>query len=931
MRCLYCGKEIALFKRLRGGEFCSDGHRQRYQEEYTQLALNRLLQANAPKENENDSGGAKPKETRAEPESPALRRRERAGREETPGQAPSTPLIPIPTANAAASKPVRLDMPPKMQPALKMAVLEPEPAAASAGTDIPVAIAPIPEAVQEPEVVRQPELVFEPAAVESLPIKEIDEPPPAGMSSFLVEFPVPVLVDAVPSDQSTHLEPKPQPILPRLRGFQQDLETAQLDSAARITLSLFTVTDFPTPPRERGLELREFVRGVPQVEINVKPAVESGFEPVREAFEVQFDAHAPDGAPGLWLASEPGFPAFADGGEILLGELARLDFALTEWGAETRTEDANIPIEPPSMGTARLEPMRVELAVHQPAPLPPSRPEPLHFEPVHIDPVFMEKIAHEAAGKPAVEQEPVAQPIAQREAAQPVEEVAIAPEPAAIAEETAPAVAPEPAPLPVSITKPIAVTLHGMAPTRGKPVQVFAAAEARLAELQIPRETALPLRPSMVLGAPPKPAIAEQAAVAEKSAAKSIPIPQKSESRPDQKSRKPEVRVLPIQAKDQVRPEPVKSPAIKPEPSTPVAPKPEPVKEAPAVAARSKETPAQAKTIESSKPLEAVKPVDKTGPAEAPKLFEAPRPKAPVEIRTPTTVLPVVKPRVAAEQGSRRRYRKEKPRVAPPPSPVEEMDLLGLPKLSFQQNETFWSRLPAPVRLGGIAAVLALIVVGVVLTSRGAGSVKPAAGPVEPVMVEEPAMATTAGWTQDWFADRAGSKQGRHVDVKKGSLTLRDYRLVFEGQIERGAIGWVYRANEKSFYVEKIQVVTPGHEPVVSLVRFAVINGEEQPRVQIPLSIQAHLDTTYKVRMDVVGDRFTTWVQDQKIDQWTDGQLAVGGVGPHTDANDAQSSGPRTWISLRQVKWNDARHERTTRVFYRRRTCRAADARRRAG
>ncbi len=87
MRCLYCGKELALFKRLRGGEFCSDAHRQRYQEEYTQLALNRLLQANAPKDNEaqeDDPASFGAKETRgAEPESPALRRRERAGREET--------------------------------------------------------------------------------------------------------------------------------------------------------------------------------------------------------------------------------------------------------------------------------------------------------------------------------------------------------------------------------------------------------------------------------------------------------------------------------------------------------------------------------------------------------------------------------------------------------------------------------------------------------------------------------------------------------------------------------------------------------------------------------------------------------------------------------------------------------------------------------
>src|SRR5580692_8618932 len=46
MRCLYCGKELALLKRWTGGGgFCSDAHRQQYQEEYNQLALNRLLQA----------------------------------------------------------------------------------------------------------------------------------------------------------------------------------------------------------------------------------------------------------------------------------------------------------------------------------------------------------------------------------------------------------------------------------------------------------------------------------------------------------------------------------------------------------------------------------------------------------------------------------------------------------------------------------------------------------------------------------------------------------------------------------------------------------------------------------------------------------------------------------------------------------------------
>jgi hypothetical protein len=45
MRCLYCGKDLPLLKRLAKGEFCSEEHRQSYHQEYSQLALNRLLQS----------------------------------------------------------------------------------------------------------------------------------------------------------------------------------------------------------------------------------------------------------------------------------------------------------------------------------------------------------------------------------------------------------------------------------------------------------------------------------------------------------------------------------------------------------------------------------------------------------------------------------------------------------------------------------------------------------------------------------------------------------------------------------------------------------------------------------------------------------------------------------------------------------------------
>ena len=66
MRCLYCGKELALLKRwTRGGQFCSEAHKKSYQEEYNRIGLSRLLQAqNKPKAVQQEAapvvaGGAK--------------------------------------------------------------------------------------------------------------------------------------------------------------------------------------------------------------------------------------------------------------------------------------------------------------------------------------------------------------------------------------------------------------------------------------------------------------------------------------------------------------------------------------------------------------------------------------------------------------------------------------------------------------------------------------------------------------------------------------------------------------------------------------------------------------------------------------------------------------------------------------------------------
>ena len=72
---------------------------------------------------------------------------------------------------------------------------------------------------------------------------------------------------------------------------------------------------------------------------------------------------------------------------------------------------------------------------------------------------------------------------------------------------------------------------------------------------------------------------------------------------------------------------------------------------------------------------------------------------------------------------------------------------------------------------------------------------------------------------------------------------------------------------------------TPGLEPTVALVHFAVVDGQDEHRVVVPLPMKVHLDTIYKIRFEAFGNRFTTWVQDQKIAEWTDSRFGSGGVG----------------------------------------------------
>jgi hypothetical protein len=132
---------------------------------------------------------------------------------------------------------------------------------------------------------------------------------------------------------------------------------------------------------------------------------------------------------------------------------------------------------------------------------------------------------------------------------------------------------------------------------------------------------------------------------------------------------------------------------------------------------------------------------------------------------------------------------------------------------------------------------------------------------------------------RDWSFKDGFARPGK-LRIWKNSLSMTDYNLDFTGDIEQKGLGWAYRARDsRNYYANKIVITKPGPLPSADLVRFAVVNGVERGRASVPLNMSLRRDTLYRVQMTVKGSDFSTTVNGQMVDSWTDGHLRTGGVG----------------------------------------------------
>jgi hypothetical protein len=136
-----------------------------------------------------------------------------------------------------------------------------------------------------------------------------------------------------------------------------------------------------------------------------------------------------------------------------------------------------------------------------------------------------------------------------------------------------------------------------------------------------------------------------------------------------------------------------------------------------------------------------------------------------------------------------------------------------------------------------------------------------------------------AGASDDWSQVAGAIRPGR-LRLWKPTLTLSDYQMDFQGQIENRAMGWAFRATDtKNFYATKITLAKASSGTRADIVHYAVLSGHEGARTQLPLPMTVKPDTLYQVRVRIKGDRFHTFVNGQLVDSWTDQRLRAGGVG----------------------------------------------------
>ncbi|MEQ1945583.1 MAG: hypothetical protein ABL995_00235 [Bryobacteraceae bacterium] len=819
MKCLYCGKELAILKRLSGSEFCSDGHRKLYQQEYNQLALNRLISNGIAVESMAARGDTL---VLAVPSESA--RAADAAQEKTPTAAPNGGTNG--TAHAPAS-PARQTHSNSNGDATKARAAEqPEK----------------PEKLRQEKAAEPP--VVAPAPTENLPpfADFVDSKPPARLGNGLspVATPLELVTAAV-----TPVHPVSHPVDPH----------ADLDRAQPIPFANRSIIARPGAIKiEDRSEPRDFSAPVPKMQrifLLTSPVLQN----LQQPFPIP--ALPRTAAPAsLWTASAERWKQVP---ELMKESIAILDLEAVEFDFQTLTHLA--------AASVREIPDVAQEATH-PAPAVPAESKPT-ASPERTTVPVIERVADIVIDESMFARTPRTAPdsIPAKGHVQALQSAAVA--------EPAPPKVPAQAPKEPGLVETfLPVPTHIATASPAKPISLLYTPRPSAQKGLLPDSPAFPIRPAMAVNLAGKASVATKASAEIKTSAGNVAANNPANAAVNNAGNKE----APVSVPQQPSKPESKAAKSTPQKAAPLT--------APQAANRATnkpaDIPAQSVAAQQTPVSAAPKPQSQQQKAVAQKVPATTTPisnAAKPEARTPAVTSPA-------------KSQPEKPTagpVAPPPpkdislppfpakpneSPFANMDL-KLPELHITQSKPIN---PNILYAGaGIAAVVVLAIVALYAfpVSGSSGKDAPASAAVRTGIGAGP------DWIENFSPDAA---RPRTISVLRSTNSYKDYRIEMEAQIDRKALGWVFRAKDaKNFQVAKIELQPLGSNLNPVLVHYAVVNGTAEPRKQVPLGLTVSPSTIYRLRFEASGNKFTAYVQDRRVDEWADPRFPSGGAGLYSD------------------------------------------------
>ena len=336
----------------------------------------------------------------------------------------------------------------------------------------------------------------------------------------------------------------------------------------------------------------------------------------------------------------------------------------------------------------------------------------------------------------------------------------------------------------------------------------------------------------------------------------------------------PESEVVPLVSAPEPSPAPVEA-ALEPKPA-PVpekvveekrAPRPDPVA---APKAQGKQ----------ARKYEAKSEPDRTPRPELRHERAAARPAAASQPVSIESVAPNAEPEVAPQKKLELVPKVETRKEEPPAAPVAP-STLAAPSFGGKadvdpESEGFFSRMP-----GWQKTAAAVVLIGVAVAAWAVPAFnRNARQPKVSAVMQTSATMGPESWETDSSGDTAGIARRRVISLYKPARTKRNYIFEFTGHVEQRAMGWVFRMKDpRNYYCLKLEHTGNGTGTAVQLVKFAVVNGEEQPHRLVSIAEPIVAGQPVRIRLDVRGQNFSTQVNGRPVDVWIDNQIAEGTVG----------------------------------------------------